>query len=235
MVHRTPVNSIPNQSNNIHRHRRSDPTPRMVHLGQEGKMPSQLQSETARTNGAKSNGPVTPEGRANSSRNSLRHGLTAKAVVLPGESQEEFQALLDAHVDQFQPATGVESALVQTMAVARWRLNRIAGIETNLFSNHMVRMHDYIPSKLTRQKDMEPDDELAWSFKTLSDGNSLALILRYEATLTRTYDRAFKQLDQLQRARKSAEPVPIRVHTRPFAAKQESRNEPNPSPTSHST
>ena len=198
-------------------------------------MPSQLQSDTARANGAKSNGPVTPEGRAISSRNSLRHGLTAKAVVLPGESQEEFQALLDAYIDQFQPATGVESELVQAMAIARWRLNRIVGIETNMFSNDMVRMQDYIPSKLTNRKDMQEDDRLAWSFKSLADGNSLAMLLRYEATLTRTYDRAFKQLDQLQRTRKSAEPVPIRVHARPFVAKQESRNEPKPTPTTDSS
>ena len=38
-------------------------------------MSSQLKSETARTNGAQSNGPVTPQGRATSSRNSLRHDL----------------------------------------------------------------------------------------------------------------------------------------------------------------
>ena len=51
---------------------------------------SQLKSETARANGAKSRGPVTPEGRAASSRNSLRHGFTAESVVLPTESQEDF-------------------------------------------------------------------------------------------------------------------------------------------------
>src|SRR5712692_4886643 len=208
-------------------------------------MPSQRKSDTARANGAKSNGPVTPEGRATSSRNSLRHGLTAKAVVLKGESQEEFQALLDDHVDQFQPATGVESSLVQTMAVARWRLNRIAGIETNLFNNQMISGR-----KLTdlTMRGMENDDHrLAFAFQMLSADHGLVLLLRYEATLTRTYDRAFKQLDQLQRARKSApppqpnEPSPerdkpspackgggIRVHPRPSAAKQKSPNEPNP-------
>src|SRR5712692_395857 len=201
-------------------------------------MPTQLQSDTARTNGAKSNGPATPEGRAISSRNSLRHGLTAKAVVLPGESQEEFQALLDDHVDQFQPATGVESSLVQTMAVARWRLNRIAGIETNIFGNEIALHAEHIDSQLTN---MQPDDHLAWVFRHLADcgGKDLALILRYEGTLTRTYERAFKQLDQLQRARRAAQPnepkpVPIRVHARPFAAKQESRNEPKPAPTTDS-
>ena len=234
-----PHTSNPNQSNNIPLRPRSHPTPRVVQRAQEGNMPSQLQSDTARANGAKSHGPATPEGRAISSRNSLRHGLTAKAVVLPGESQEEFQALLDAYIDQFQPATGVESELVQAMAIARWRLNRIVGVETNMFSNDMVRMQDYIPSKLTNRKDMQEDDRLAWSFKSLAEGNSLAMLLRYEATLTRTYDRAFKQLDHLQRARRAAQPnepkpVPIRVHARPFAAIQESRNEPKPAPTTDS-
>ena len=57
---------------------------------------SQLKSETARTNEAKSNDPVTEEGKATSSRNSLRHGLRAKAVVLPDESQEEFDELREA-------------------------------------------------------------------------------------------------------------------------------------------
>ncbi len=67
-------------------------------------MPSDLKSnlklvskaEAARANGTKSRGPATPEGRAKSSRNSLRHGLSAKSVLLPAESHEQFQLLLDA-------------------------------------------------------------------------------------------------------------------------------------------
>src|SRR5437764_13824765 len=97
-------------------------------------MPSRLKSDTARKNGAKSHGPVTPEGKACSSKNSIRHGLTAKAVMLNSESHEEFQALLDSYIDQFQPATDVERDLVQTMAITPWRLNRPVGIETNMLS-----------------------------------------------------------------------------------------------------
>ena len=61
-------------------------------------------------------GPTTPEGKAKSATNSLRHGLTAKAVVLPTESREEFQALLAAHVERFQPADSIEMDLVESMA-----------------------------------------------------------------------------------------------------------------------
>jgi len=81
-------------------------------------------AEAARANGAKSRGPATSEGRAKSSRNSLRHGLSAKSVLLPAESREQFHLLLDAHIQQFHPANPVEMDLVEAMAVARWRLRR---------------------------------------------------------------------------------------------------------------
>jgi hypothetical protein len=48
-------------------------------------------------------------------------------------------------------------------------------------------------------KDMEDEDRLAWVFKRMSDtGNSLALLIRYEGSLNRSYDKAFKQLVLLQ-------------------------------------
>ena len=72
-------------------------------------MPSQSKSQTARSNGAKSRGPVTPEGRAKSSGNRVRHGLRAKSIVLPTESSAEFESLRDSYLDQFRPQTGVLS------------------------------------------------------------------------------------------------------------------------------
>ena len=129
-------------------------------------MSSQLQSDTARANGAKSHGPLTPQGRAASSRNSLRHGFAATSVVLPTESSEEFQALLASYVDQFDPQGGVEQELVQTMVAARWRLLRISNIETALLNNEMTRR-----AKDCRRELNNPDDvaRLAWVFQKLAD------------------------------------------------------------------
>ena len=64
---------------------------------------SDLKTQTARANGAKSKGPVTPEGRAKSSLNATRHGLSSKITVMPAESPEEFKALLDAHITAAPP------------------------------------------------------------------------------------------------------------------------------------
>ena len=165
-------------------------------------MSSELKSETARANGAKSSGPVTPEGRATSSRNSLRHGFTAKSVVLPTESQEDFLALLDSYTDQFDPQGGVEMDLVQAMAAARWRLQRICNIEAALLSTEIVRRNEDIDEEFENMKNV---DRLAWVFEKLADhGQTLSLIVRYEGAINRSYDRAFKQLHVLQSARHRA-------------------------------
>lgn len=102
-------------------------------------MSSKLKSATARINGAKSHGPVTLEGLAKSSANSRTHGLAAKYALLPNESAEEFQLLIGDYVDQFHPQTGVETELVEVMAIARCRLRRLLAIETHLFEIEISR------------------------------------------------------------------------------------------------
>lgn len=167
-------------------------------------MPSQLKSKTARANGAKSRGPVTPQGRATSSRNSLRHGFSAQSVVLPTESLEDFHSLLASYVQQFDPQGGVEMELVQAMAAARWRLRRLCTIETNLLNTEMACHANAIEREI---KNIDDDSRLAWVFKRLADNSqSLSLLVRYEGTLNRSYDRALKQLLLLQSGRHRTQP-----------------------------
>ena len=92
-------------------------------------MRTQNQKQASRANGAKSRGPITPEGKLASSRNATTHGMLSGTIVLGGESEERFNALLaDLHAE-LQPQTTVEITLVENMAVARWRQMRIWGIE----------------------------------------------------------------------------------------------------------
>jgi len=154
-------------------------------------MSSNLKAESARANGAKSHGPITPEGKAISSQNALRHGLTANFNVLPNESQDDFQTLLDGYIDRFDPADPVEMDLVQTMAITRWRLRRIGNLESGMLENELAQ-----------------SKEIAVAFRNLaSQGNALSLLIRYEATLNRLHDRTLKQLELLQKDRERNEPI----------------------------
>ena len=144
-------------------------------------------------------------------------------MVLTTESREDFQSLLDSYLDQFAPQTGVETELVHAMAVARWRLRRTAAIETLLLNNEMLRLSDAIDADFERHAfiDVEPIDRVTFAFQKLADNSpSLSLLLRYEGTLNRSHDRAFKQLQILQSARNQStrnrpqpnEPKPARPH-----------------------
>jgi len=182
---------------------------------------SKKKSEAARINGAKSRGPVTPEGRARSSQNALRHGLSSAVVVLPHEDRAQFEYLRDSYMESFQPAYQPQHDLIETMAAARWRLNRLQEIEANLFEKEMVLRASEMAKEL---KEMTEGEKLAWVFDRMANqGKSLAMQIRYEGSLNRTYERAFKQLQVLQKNR------PIPPEEQP---KEKLQNEPKPHPAS---
>ena len=61
-------------------------------------------AEASRRNGAKSNGPKTPEGKARSAQNALKHGFRAqKYIVLPCEDAAAFEALEAALMEELAP------------------------------------------------------------------------------------------------------------------------------------
>ncbi len=159
-------------------------------------MASLTKQESARINGAKSQGPKTEAGRARSSQNALKHGLTALKFVLPTEDRDDFYHLRDAYLARFQPADQVELRLVEMLVLCDYRLRRLITIETNLLSNEMVK-HGPAPDPLI--VDMDDEDRLAWTFQHLaSTTRSLTLLSRYQGQIDRAYHRALKQLQHLQ-------------------------------------
>ena len=87
-------------------------------------MTSPLKSETARINGAKSRGPKTDQGLAHSSMNAVKHGLTAKTLILPNENPDRFRELFNGYFELFRPINQKEIELVSAIVAARWRLSR---------------------------------------------------------------------------------------------------------------
>src|SRR6185369_496940 len=165
-------------------------------------MSSRQKRKQARRNGALAAGTKSPEGIRKSSMNALSHGITSKALVLTNESQASYDKLRLEYVNRFQPQDGVEMDLVDDMVNARWRLRRIAIMQTAAFDLQMDK--DEAELKKGFQQIDEPTRLVVAFGKLSNEGNTLQLLMRYETTYSRMYDRAMKALQQLQSKRSQA-------------------------------
>ena len=96
-------------------------------------MTSLKQIEANRRNAENSTGPRSKAGKRRSSRNAIRHGLTAETVIEPLEDAEDYAAFEEAIAASFDPETAVERELILRLASLLWRLRRATSIETALF------------------------------------------------------------------------------------------------------
>ncbi len=82
--------------------------------------------EANRRNAQHSTGPRTAEGKSRTRLNSLKHGMTAKVIVLlDGEDGELFHAKIAAWKDEFQPRSEFEDELVERAVACSWQSDRI--------------------------------------------------------------------------------------------------------------
>lgn len=147
----------------------------------------------SRANGAKSRGPKTVEGKAISSRNAMRHGLTARKIIISAmESESEysrFQAMLK---QQLAPQDALQAVWVDKVITGLWRARR-AGLEEALIV----------------------DEENSCSFGGRSSSYIIKnekrreAILRYEEAINKQVLIAMRELEKLQAASSSFEPIDI--------------------------
>jgi hypothetical protein len=95
-------------------------------------MTSFRQWQANRNNARKSSGPTTEEGKQQSRRNAVRHGLTAETVIGALEDAEDYKAFEAAIIADYDAQSAVERELVLRLASALWRLRRATTIETGL-------------------------------------------------------------------------------------------------------
>src|SRR5215207_9293233 len=78
-------------------------------------------SPTASVVAPKKRGPKTPEGKARSAMNALKHGLRARTFgLLPGEDQAEWALHLRDLRAGYGPVDAAEEKLVAALAAAMW-------------------------------------------------------------------------------------------------------------------
>jgi hypothetical protein len=97
-------------------------------------MATHEQLQANRENAQRSTGPRTEEGKAKSSMNAVRTGLTGRTVLLPSDDAAAYQQHVDRFLREHQPVGDEESNLVQSIADADWRLLRIPALEAGIYA-----------------------------------------------------------------------------------------------------
>src|SRR5579863_1701762 len=93
-----------------------------------------IQIEANRRNAQQSTGPRSEIGKNKSSLNALRHGLTARVVVLPTEDLAAYQRFSTEFLAELAPGTFTERQCAQTIIDTQWRLNRVRGLEDGMLA-----------------------------------------------------------------------------------------------------
>lgn len=97
-------------------------------------MSSQAQVVANRANAQLSTGPTSDAGKAKSSLNAVKTGLTGATVLLPSDDVAAYERLVASSFDEWKPETDREKALVQSIADTQWRLLRIPSLESGIYA-----------------------------------------------------------------------------------------------------
>jgi hypothetical protein len=124
-----------------------------------------------------STGPVTAEGKARSSQNARKHGLTAKDLVIGPEDRDEFDELLAGLQADVSPEGSIQEALFDELVSSAWNLRRIRRMETELCAGAATYL------------DLLNDDEIQTKLDRLA---------RHKSRIERTFHRSLKELKALQ-------------------------------------
>ena len=162
-------------------------------------MTKEDKARIARENGAKSRGPKTEAGKAQSRLNSIKTGENAETLaqfvppnsgILCHEDRKKFYALINQLTQIYLPANQEAAAMVRQIAIARWQIDRLQ-TDLNSIWNHELMVAAQQPAPVT--KDHEDDYYQAQVAKQLYTG--AAPIEKME----RQIDRLERRIARLRR------------------------------------
>jgi hypothetical protein len=161
---------------------------------------SQKQIIANRENG-KLGGVKTPEGKAVSKYNAMKHGLLSKEVLLEGEDEKtliEVGKTLRAELD---PQTGLELVLIDRITANVWRLRRVMQIEREMMDSDKNTMDFSLSDKKKTLGGM-----MSYDF---ANHDTYGKLIRYEASIERGIYKALHELQRLQTVRQGGQvPAP---------------------------
>jgi hypothetical protein len=166
-----------------------------------------------RENAKRSSGPRSPEGKARSSQNAVKHGFRASSfAVVRLEDLDEIEKFKADAVACYKPVNAQELTAVERIALAQQQIFRGARLDAGMFTSAMNEVIDRTNNPVTpMDPDMVGDGDIeitraqnrnyciAEGFRRIAkESNAIGLMLRYRAQAEREYRRAVEDFDRLK-------------------------------------
>ncbi|MDQ2841112.1 MAG: hypothetical protein M3Y72_08755 [Acidobacteriota bacterium] len=159
----------------------------------------ELQAERNRLNAQLSAARRTPYGKAKSSLNAVKNGLTGRTVLLHDDDAEAYRTHIAAYENEYKPVGLRESELVQSLADTQWRLARTPGLEMAIYTRGRCefadRFEDQAPELRTSMIELETH---------LKYEKQLRNLQLQESRLARRFEKEKAELRELQKQRQAA-------------------------------
>ncbi len=110
-------------------------------------MSSEAQQNASRENGGKSQGATSEAGKAACCMNAVKHGLTARKILLHPLDVEAYEACVATVFDYYQPFSAMEKLTIQEVADVTWKLQRVAVYESGLQAKGRLEHKDLFHSE----------------------------------------------------------------------------------------
>lgn len=162
---------------------------------------TEAQAEASRRNGALSQGPITPAGKARSALNGTRHGLCSMHFfLLPDEDPHAYAVFVAEFLDVLGPRGDAEHQAAERAAQAKWRMMRADRLEAEILT------------ELFAARSL-PDVTEARAVRTAAT-KALGTVIRYRGRIQRDLDQALAEFWALRARRpvvkavRTSEPEP---------------------------
>ena len=169
-------------------------------------MATTKQINANKKNALLSKGPKTDLGKLNSSKNSLKHGLTAKQLVI-GENLKEFEQYRDQMIEALKPVGILQEQVVFKIIDVGFRLRRIGKIEAGIYNQEILHHEaDEYKNKIA-EKIVFKEEELVQSSDRSINLKGLAFardckygsaILKLNTIEDKLMNKYYRQLDLLK-------------------------------------
>jgi hypothetical protein len=187
-------------------------------------MASEKQIEANRRNALKSTGPRTEAGKQRSAINAARHHLTGQVSTMTEPDREAWDNFMRALLKDLKPVGALEMQLAVSIGYDRWRLNRAAAIEENLFA---MAIGNYGGRECYTHPQI--DDAMTTARYYSREAKTFQLLTLYEQRLNRNLHKNLRELRALQGARAN-QPVPNQPNDEPTPRAMAAGGSPMPNP-----